>query len=783
MVVDAFLLTRDTRKSPSGEDIVLWCVDENAHPVRIVVTAQRSVFFVPTCNSSAARDCLASATLTCQWRNLELVDFKHQAVTGFYFSSSATLRAASRVLGDRQIEHWESDIRLEDRFLMERFLRGGVRIEGDGVNCDGYLDFHNPRLTPSSLEPRFRILSFDIECSLDGDLFCFALYGPGLELVLMIGAPQATSTPVRWFEDERSLLLGFIAALREVDPDIVIGWNVINFDFRLLVQRAKKQGISLDLGRDGGPVRWRDHPQDSNHGFVDIPGRVVIDGIAALKTATWRFDSFSLENVAQTLLGRGKQTDDVDHRVAQIEYDFHHDKPRLAAYNLEDARLAFDIFEHTSLISFLRLRSQLTGLELGRNGGSVAAFTNLYLPRLHRAGYVAPSRPANGGLASPGGYVMDSRPGLYEDVLVLDFKSLYPAIIRTFRVDPLGLVVGLKESGAIPGFRGARFSRTQHFLPGIIEKLWGERDEAKRAGDGPRSQAIKILMNSFYGVLGSGGCRFYDTRLASSITLRGHEIMKQTARWIEEEGHDVIYGDTDSTFVLLDKSCGGERASETGRKLAREITRKWTDLLTESLGLDSCLELEFETHFRRFLMPTIRGSESGSKKRYAGLASDQDGERIIVKGLETVRSDWTALAGEFQMALLDAVFHDKDPAPLVRAIVNQTRSGERDTDLIYRKQLRRPLKKYARNVPPHVRAARQAEEIRRKKGLPPRYHDGGTIHYVMTVHGPEPCEYASSPLDYDHYFDRQLAPVADGILPFVGLSFEGLVGRQRNLQL
>ena len=667
MTTHGFLLTRETRPSPAGEQIVLWCAAEDSTPVRLTFKSQRGVFFVPSEQSAAAEKVLSTAGISCQWRDLDLLDFEDRRVTGFYFPSSGALRMAARLLEERQIVHWESDVRLEDRFLMERFIRGGLRIDGDCVQSDGYREYRNPRIAPYPDHPDFRVVSFDIECSLGGDLFCFALYGPRIECVLMIGEEQSdTQTPIRWFADERSLITGFIAAIREADPDIIIGWNVINFDFRLLVQRAKKQGISLDLGRDETPVRWRDHPQDPSHGFVEIPGRVVIDGIAALKTATWRFDSFSLENVAQSLLRRGKQTDDVDHRVAQIEHDFHHDKPKLAAYNLEDARLAYDIFEHTRLIDFLRLRSQITGLELGRNGGSVAAFNNLYLPRLHRAGYVAPSRPPGGGLASPGGYVMDSRPGLYDDVLVLDFKSLYPSIIRTFRVDPLGLITGLKEDDAIPGFRGAHFSRSRHFLPGIIEKLWAERDEAKKAGDGPRSQAIKILMNSFYGVLGSGGCRFYDTRLASSITLRGHEIMKQTALWIEEEGHEVIYGDTDSTFVLLKKSSGGEFARKTGRELARIITQQWANLLETSLGIESCLELEFETHFRRFLMPTIRGSESGSKKRYAGLAQNQDGERIIVKGLETVRSDWTALAGEFQMALLDAVFHDSDPVPLVR---------------------------------------------------------------------------------------------------------------------
>lgn len=294
---------------------------------------------------------------------------------------------------------------------------------------------------------------------------------------------------------------------------------------------------------------------------------------------------------------------------------------------------------------------------------------------------------------------MDSRPGLYRHVLVLDFKSLYPAIIRTFHIDPLGLVLGLQEEDAIPGFRGAKFSRKHHFLPAIIKHLWQERDQAKREQDQARSQAIKILMNSFYGVLGSGGCRFYDTRLASSITLRGHEVMQQSARWIAAQGHEVIYGDTDSLFVLLKNEQDEHSGSAEGQRLAKLISQQWQQKLADELQLDSHLELQFECYFARFLMPTIRGQEQGSKKRYAGLSSHQGKETLVFKGLETVRSDWTPLAKIFQTELYRLVFNDEDPSDFVRATLASTLAGERDEDLVYRKRLRRPLAQYVKSQP------------------------------------------------------------------------------------
>ncbi len=105
-------------------------------------------------------------------------------------------------------------------------------------------------------------------------------------------------------------------------------------------------------------------------------------------------------------------------------------------------------------------------------------------------------------------------------------------------------------------------------------------------------------MNSFYGVLGSSGCRFFDTRLASSITMRGHEIMKQTKVLIEDKGYQVIYGDTDSTFVSLNGSYDQEQADEIGHQLVAYINNWWTEHLKEAYNLTSILELEYETHYR-----------------------------------------------------------------------------------------------------------------------------------------------------------------------------------------
>ncbi|MRI35168.1 DNA polymerase II [Endozoicomonas sp. OPT23] len=773
-----FLISRNSYDIGNTTRIELWLRGES-QAVRLMIDNEKPVFFSSQSDHECIRSVLQKAGLPYESKELTLKRFDQQPVTAFYFLTIKGASKARYLLRQKGIGLFESDIRLHDRFLMERFVYGDMEFTGSATQKVGYLEVTEGQIRPVQFAPDFSVVSLDIECSYDGELYSIGLQGDHYEKVIMIGNPEPSEDWICWVKDEKALLSAFIDELSAVDPDIIIGWNVINFDCRLLVKRADYHQISLTIGRGNRSARWRDRKGEINQGFIDIPGRTVIDGIDALKAAIYHFDSFSLEFVAQALLGKGKQTEDVDNRMAAINHDFLHNKQKLARYNLEDCRLVSEVFEKTRLLDFLRLRSHLTGLELDRMGGSVQAFTNLYLPKLHRAGYIAPNLPEGGGLASPGGYVMNSIPGLYKNVLVLDFKSLYPAIIRTFRIDPLGLIEGLQNpQDAIPGFRGGLFSRDQHFLPEIITSLWQQRDEAKKEQDSARSHAIKILMNSFYGVLGSGGCRFYDTRLASSITMRGHSIMQTTAKWIEAEGHKVIYGDTDSTFVLLNDQLNHQQADAIGQSLVTMINQRWQETLTNDFNLDCFLELEYETHYCRFLMPTIRGSETGSKKRYAGLKQTDSGTEMVFKGLETVRSDWTTLAKEFQTELYQLVFNDLSPVDLIKKTVTETLAGKRDHQLVYRKRLRKKLKEYTKNIPPQVKAARRADELYLQQGKSARYANKGWINYLITTNGPEPIEFQTGNIDYQHYIEKQLQPVADAILPFTDYNFSQIVDDQ-----
>jgi DNA polymerase-2 len=216
--------------------------------------------------------------------------------------------------------------------------------------------------------------------------------------------------------------------------------------------------------------------------------------------------------------------------------------------------------------------------------------------------------------------------------------------------------------------------------------------------------------------------------------------------------------------------------------LVREINAWWARTLREEQRLESCLEIEIDTHYRKFFMPTIRGSDIGSKKRYAGLAADADGkEEMVFRGLEMARSDWTPLARQFQEGLLSRIFRGEPYREFVIAYARATLAGRMDELLVYRKRLRHRIDDYKVNVPPQVRAARIADEYNAQAGRPRRYQNGGWIQYVMTQNGPEPLEARRSVIDYKHYLARQLEPIADAILLPLGQSFSALTTSQREL--
>lgn len=762
--IHAFVLSIDWRDTPRGLELTLWASSPDRGVICATFPKQEAVMFVARHVRTTSGRRVARDLKTREGTPIDAVYFTTQRAL---LDERTSLRAAGEVT-------LESDVKPSSRFAMERFIKGGVALTGTAVTRDGITRMMNPAIKAAEVTPTLRTLSLDIETDgWDGPVLSIAFVGDAFEKVLMTGTGDVPG--VTFFASERAMLEAAFKLIRAHDPDALLGWNVVDFDLRVLGERATKSGLSFNIGRAGEVARVLEGDSAQSVSIARVPGRVVLDGVATLRNASWAFERYTLEHVSQTLLGRGKKREAGVNPLTEIRRMHREDQQALAAYNLEDARLVRDIFARGKLIEFLVQRTRLTGLLLDRQGGSVAAFDYLYLPKLHRRGYVANDVGMLDPMPSPGGHVLEGIPGLMRNVASFDFRSLYPSIVRTFQVDPLALWVPGVDP--VEGFEGARFARTGGILPEIISGLHEERTRARESGNETLSTAIKILMNSFYGVLGTPGSRFFDPRLATSITRRGHEIIERSKQFFEQRGHQVVYGDTDSLFVRLPESLDEAAARDESRRLAADLNAFWKDTIAREHRLESHLEMRFDALFLRFLMPSLRGQDRGSKKRYAGLVRGSDGTpSLVIRGLEAIRTDWTPLAREAQREFFMKVFTDQPWESWLIELRNRVLSGAVDDKLVYRRRLRRDVDAYESNLPPHVKAARMVAESDDADDSPMN-----EVEYLMTTKGPQPLGQITAPIDYAHYLDKQLAPALDVLLAQLGTSWDRLAGNQLQL--
>ena len=462
------------------------------------------------------------------------------------------------------IETFEADVRFAMRYLIERGIKGSCEIEGEPVAGRGvtYV-FDNPTLRPAVVTPTPRVLSFDIETDAKGErllaisMFAAATAGAsGIDEVLIVdGSDREMPEHAIRCASEFAALEAFCERVRTFDPDVLTGWNTIDFDLTVLQRIALRLQHPFELGRDAGAIRIRKPEGYFGSGQANVPGRVVLDGIDLLRGAFVRMDDYSLDAVAREVLGEGKAVaGDVRDRVAEIIHNYRHDLAAFALYARTDARLAYQIVAKLDLVQLAFARSQLTGMTPDRVAASIASFDFLYLSELEQRRIVAPSvrgDDARVHAAQQGGHVLEPLAGLHRNVWVFDFKSLYPSIIRTFNIDPLSYVANASAEADLIRTPGGAFRREPAILPRLLDDLFPRREAAKKRGDTVAAHAIKILMNSFYGVLGTPACRFFNPALANSITGMGREMLLWSKRWFEAAGFQVLYGDTDSSVRAL----------------------------------------------------------------------------------------------------------------------------------------------------------------------------------------------------------------------------------------
>lgn len=669
----------------------------------------------------------------------------------------------------KDVNTYESDITPALRYVIDHDLYSTIDISGETETAEKVdIVYKNPIIKSSKEEIPLKVMSIDIETDKKGGgLFCIGLYSNNYEKNIIISKEEVKGAIN--VKTEAEALLKFKSEIEKFDPDIITGWHVIDFDLNYLKKKFEENNLPFDIGRTNENVKIKIENNFFRSSSANIPGRQVLDGLTLIKDPfiqeapsikNKEFESYTLEDVSQAMLGEGKLISGKD-RHEEIDILYKKDKERLVKYNIQDCKLAYDLLTKTKMLDLAIERSMLTGLPLNKLTGSIIAFDSLYIREARKRGIVSPTlHYKEKEERIKGGYVMEPKPGIYHNVLVLDFKSLYPSIIKTFNIDPISML-DKKEKNSIESPNKAHFKNEEGILPQILEKLHNERERAKKEKRELSSYAIKIIMNSFFGVLASPNCRYFNLDMANAITHFGQEIIQLTARKIEEKNLKVIYSDTDSVFVKVESE--KDKLKIIGEQIQKEINSFYEDYIKKKYDRKSYLELEFKKYYLSFMLPKVRNAkvETGSKKRYAGLLEKNGKEELEIVGLEAIRGDWTEAAKDFQIELLNKVFHREDPIQFIKDYIKKIKEGKMDSKLIYRKSIRKDLDKYTKTTPPHVKAARLLNEI-----------ESNIIEYYITKEGPEPIQKHKHKIDYDHYIEKQITPIADTILHFFNTSVE-----------
>ncbi|MCS7107223.1 MAG: DNA polymerase II [Acidilobaceae archaeon] len=654
----------------------------------------------------------------------------------------------------------EADIRFSMRFLIDmnlypmRWYTAKVEEIQDHYGTDaaflvrGQIEEDASRANLDPLEG-LRVLAFDIEVFNEQ-----RTPDPKRDPVIMIGLMSSEGElKILESEDDRQLIAGFAEEVRRLNPDIIVGYNQNRFDWPYLIERAKVLGLELGVGRRG------EEPQSGAYGHYSVPGRLNVDlldfafGIGEVKVK-------SLDEVADYLGVMPKE------KRVLLEWwqigEYWKDKAKrevLRKYLEHDVISTMGLAQ--KFLPFGAQMSQISGLPLDQ---VMSASTGYRLEwRLMREafkrGELVPNRVERGEESYEGAIVLEPRPGVHENVAVLDFASMYPSIMVKYNVGP-----DTRGEGYTAPEVGHSFRREPPgFFKEVLERFLRWRREIRRAMEGlqkgspeyrlldERQKAIKILANASYGYLGWPSARWYCRECAEAVTAWGRNLIKTAIAKARELGIEVIYGDTDSLFV---------RNSERVAQLVAFVEKE--------LGFD----IKVDKVYRKVFF-------TEAKKRYVGLT--QDG-KIDVAGFEAVRGDWSELAKEAQAAVAELVLKTgrvEEAVEYVKEMGRKVKEGKVSIDkLVIWKTITRRLSEYKAEQA-HVTAAK----IMVKQGI--KVEPGTKVGYVIAK-GSGPLYTRARPyfmasweeVDREYYVEKQLIPAAMRILGYFGVKESQLLPRR-----
>ncbi|VVB56834.1 DNA polymerase [uncultured archaeon] len=730
---------------------------------------------------------------------------------------------------------WEFNILFGRRYMMDHGLAplSELRYERQGRRLLKVLG-------QKEASPAFRTMTFDIETY-------NPLGAPRPERDPAIMISYATSTKdgkvltykkihkpfVQDCGDEKGMLEAFNQLIHQQDPEVLVGYNSTGFDLPYLEARTKHHQMNLKLGRDGSSFRVK---RRGIRDVASVRGRIYVDLLPLLRFLSFigavKVSRFSLEVAYSEIVGH---TSELKAGMERLDiwkmWDDPGQLPHLADYSQGDAHITWELAQAVLPLEFEM--SRVTRLPPSDVMGATSSqlVESLLMHEAVARHAIVPNRPsdveAKRREMNPiqGAFVRTPEPGIYENMVVFDFRGLYPSIITAHNIDPFTLNCACCKDDGYRSPTGAHFCKKHHgLIPDVLAKVVKARaelkDKLKKLEPGSdeyramfaRQQSLKILANSYYGYLAFSRSRYYSREAAESVTAWGRHYIMQTGEKAEKAGFKLLYQDTDSCFLLM-----GEKKKEDVLAWMKHV----------NADLPAGMELELEAFYPRgvFVSKKVAGSaakavgspnesggpsksaSTGAKKKYALI---DDKGRIKIRGFELVRRDWSVVARETQRKVLEAILKDgsKERAvKIVREVIEQIRSGKMPLEkFVIETQLVKGIDGYEVKSPELAAALKYNSKTKNEK-----MGQGAVVRFVITRSSSmnpalyEPCkklkvvqaksssktsvsdkaevlEYAKD-YDPDYYIDHQIVPTVLKILKELGVEEEDLKrgGKQSGL--
>ena len=695
----------------------------------------------------------------------------------------------------------EKDILFSRRFLIDKNITPLTLYEAEG--SFGNQNLRVPAFKAEKIEAfgtetflKPKLLSIDIETYTPlyreikpekNPIIMLSFYAEDFEKVFVWKRFKTDLDYVEFVDSEAQLIEKFKEVIETYKPDILTGYFSDGFDLPYIKTRADKYKIKLDLGLDFSELKVSKGKVTTAQ-LTGITHLDIFKFIRKIISGTLETETYNLNSVASELLGEKKH--DVDLNQLSKAWDDETELNEFCEYNLNDARLSYNLAE--KLMPTISEMVKITGLTIyDVNRFGFSQLVEWYLMR-HALNFneISPNKPSNDEimkrrlLTYKGAFVFEPKPGLYDNIVVFDYRSLYPTIIGSHNISPgtINCSCCAEEATPAPMEDNKKIwfcSKKKGFIPTLIEDLITRRTRIKEiikdqidekfAILDARQNSLKLLANSFYGYLGFFAARWYSIECAQATTAFGRYYIKDVIAKAEESGFKVIYGDTDSLFTTL-----GDKTKEDAKKFSEKINQE----------LPGLMELEFDGFYPSGIFVSAKVGAYGAKKKYALV---DENKMLKIKGFESVRRNWSMIAKEVQEKVLEIILKERDnekALEYVKKVVNDLRNKKIILEkVIIQTQLQKEISDYdARG--PHVAVAQRLKN----RGV--NVGPGSMIRFVV-LQGSDiirnrsklPEEIKENNYDSDYYINNQVIPAVERIFNVLGYTKEDLLETKEQTKL